>query len=109
MSKFGIWREMNGGKPVAGTNAPVASNPKSPAETTAEDAKGALARLIRLIDPVKSISGNARDMADILVRINQEILKRNNTTVNGILPRAQAMNVFNALMGKNSPTNNENK
>jgi hypothetical protein len=108
MSKFGIWRETNYGEPVAGTNAPVASNLNNPAETNVEDANGALARLIKFISPVKSISGNVSDMADILVRINQEILKRNKITVKGVLPRAQAMKVFNALMGQNSPTN-ENK
>jgi hypothetical protein len=115
MSKFGIWREMNVGNPVAGTNAPVVSNPglklNDPAKPTvedAEDAEGSLARLINLISPVKSITGNANDMANILIRINKEILKLNRSTNSGILQRAQAMKVFNALMGKNSPTN-ENK
>lgn len=112
MSKFGIWREMNVGNPVAGTNAPVVSNPglklNDPAKPTVEDAEGSLARLIKLVGQVKSITGNANDMANILIRINKEILTRNSSTDSGILQRPQAMKVFNALIGKNSPTN-ENK
>ena len=113
MSKFGLWRESLLSPAV---NNPAKStavdNPaKSPAVDNPEEvkaAKGVLARLIKLISPVKSIPGNANNMVDILININKEILNRNNTTVGGILPRIQAMKVFNALMGNNSPTN-ENK